>query len=101
MTDEMQHLEGILQRLGITRREAAPEAQPQPVCPRCKGAGYLRYDVPVGDARFGQLVECECTQAELQARRHRHLLERSRLANLRHYTFANWEHKYVRGKPPE
>ena len=101
MTDEMQHLEAILQRIGLSRQGAIPESEPPAVCPRCNGAGYLRYDVPVGDPRFGDLVVCECTQAELQTKRHQILLERSRLKNLRHYTFDNWESKYVRGKPPE
>src|SRR5919199_5340014 len=100
MTDEMQHLENVLQRLGIARREAVPAPEPPAVCPRCNGAGYLRYDVPVGDPRFGQLLVCQCTEAELKAKRHRILLERSRLGNLRHYTFDNWEFKYVQGKPP-
>lgn len=100
MTDEMEHLESILQRLGMTRREAVPEVEPPPVCPYCKGAGYLRYDVPVDDPRFGELMVCECTQAELQAKRHRILLDRSRLSRLRHLTFDNWELKYVQGKPP-
>lgn len=100
MTDEMQHLETVLQRLGIVHRETLPPAEPPSVCPRCNGAGYLRYDVPVDDPRFGELIECECTRAELQARRHQILLERSRLSKLRHYTFDNWEFKYVQGKPP-
>jgi DNA replication protein DnaC len=100
MPDEMQHLETILQRLAITRREAVPEIEAPAICPHCNGAGYLRYDVPVEDPRFGELIVCECTEAELRAKRHQILLERSRLSQLRHLTFDNWESKYVQGKPP-
>src|SRR5947209_6951114 len=87
MPDEMQHLETILQQLGIARRETLPELPEPQICPICNGAGYLRYDVSVDDPRFGQLVVCQCTQAELQARRQQILLDRSRLRNLRHLTF--------------
>ena len=31
---------------------------PAPVCPRCKGAGYVRRDVPVGHADFGRSLRC-------------------------------------------
>lgn len=101
MPDEMKHLENILQQMSIARGEKVPELDALPVCPLCKGAGYLRHDVPVEDPRFGQLVVCQCTQAELKAKRHQILLERSRLSALRHLTFDRWERKYVRGKPPE
>jgi DNA replication protein DnaC len=37
---------------------------------------------------------------ELEAQRHRILLDRSRLAQLRHLTFDDWEKKYVAGQPP-
>jgi DNA replication protein DnaC len=100
MPDEMQHLETILHQLGISRRGVAPEREEVELCPLCNGAGYLRYDVPVDDPRFGQLIVCQCTQAELEAKRHQILLDRSRLRNLRHLTFESWERKFVRGKPP-
>lgn len=43
--------------------EAGKQAPPEEidlVCPRCKGHGWLRYDVAPGDPRFGELVECQC-----------------------------------------
>jgi DNA replication protein DnaC len=100
MPDEMEHLENILQQLGIARRGTLPDAPAPVICPRCKGAGYLRYDVPPEDPRFGELIVCECTRAELAAKRHQIVLDRSRLKNLRHLTFDNWERKYVAGKSP-
>jgi len=30
----------------------------RPDCPVCGGVGYVRYDVPVGDPRFGKLAPC-------------------------------------------
>lgn len=38
----------------------APEPVVDLVCPRCKGAGWLRYDVSPGHQDFGQLAECQC-----------------------------------------
>lgn len=29
------------------------------VCPDCHGMGWMRYDVPYGHPKFGQLVKCE------------------------------------------
>lgn len=99
MPDELEHLEALVSRLGIVRREVVPEEEPPPICQYCSGAGYLRYDVPVDDPRFGQLIVCECTRKELNAKRQQILLKSSRLDNLRHLTFENWERKYV-GTPP-
>lgn len=99
MPDELEHLDSIVKGLGIVRRERLPERQTPTVCPYCKGAGYLRYDVPLDDPRFGQLIVCECTRRDLQQKRFQILLRSSRLSNLRHLTFQNWEHKY-HGPPP-
>lgn len=30
----------------------------KPNCPICEGAGYIRYDVPIGHPRFGKLYPC-------------------------------------------
>ena len=34
------------------------------VCPICKGAGYLRIDVPFGHPNFGKPIACECKEVE-------------------------------------
>lgn len=99
MSSNMEHLEAILQRAHLVRGEMVPEEVPDPVCPRCQGAGYLRYDVTVDDPHFGELIICECTQAALTARRHQRLLEKSQLADLQHFTFERFELKF-RGPPP-
>jgi DNA replication protein DnaC len=66
-----------------TRRQSNPSPastahanRETPQCETCGGAGYLRYDVPVGHALFGQIVPCQCRQDELRAR------ERARLVAL-------------------
>lgn len=38
-------------------------------CPRCKGGGYIRYDVPYGHQMFGRIVECDCITAVSEGRR--------------------------------
>lgn len=47
------------QRLVALGRQAPPE-EIDLVCPRCKGAGWLRLDLPAGAADFGKIVECQC-----------------------------------------
>jgi DNA replication protein DnaC len=99
MSSGMESLESILRRAQLARKEAVPQDPEPRVCPICQGAGYLRYDVPVGDPRFGDLVVCECTRAELDARRQRMLLEKSQLAALPQFTFERFELK-IKGTPP-
>lgn len=38
----------------------APEPEIELVCPRCKGAGWLRLDVQPGHQDFGRIIECKC-----------------------------------------
>jgi hypothetical protein len=42
------------------RRLLADDEPVDLVCPKCKGAGWLRLDLPAGAADFGRLVECSC-----------------------------------------
>jgi len=62
-----------------------------PVCPKCKGAGWLRLDVPLGHPSFGRLFKCECiTNAENRA----HTTEMRRLSQLdglENKSFDNFE----------
>jgi DNA replication protein DnaC len=100
MSSDMERMNDILQRAGIVRRERLPDEPRQPVCPNCLGAGYLRYDVSVDDPRFGELIVCECTRAELEAKRQAMLLDRSQLGDLQHFTFSRWVRKVKEGRPP-
>lgn len=56
-------------------------------CPTCKGAGWLRLDVPLDDPRFGQMVPCACKAKELEEKKMRTLLEHSNLQALQDKTF--------------
>jgi len=62
-----------------------------PNCPHCAGAGYVRYDVPMGDPKFGRLEPCVCRRADIAAGARNRLFEMSRLDRLSHLTFENFE----------
>lgn len=68
----------------------------KPDCPYCRGLGYIRYDVPLGDPRFGRVEPCVCRAAEIAASARQRLFELSRLEHLAHLTFENFD---VRGNP--
>ncbi|WP_029215540.1 ATP-binding protein [Kallotenue papyrolyticum] len=85
-------MEPIRDLLGQLRFNATPgaSAPSAPSCPRCGGTGFLRYDVPYGDPRFGQLVPCGCKTQEIAARRadkYRELSRMGLLADKRFETF--------------
>jgi DNA replication protein DnaC len=63
--------------------------QPEDTCPRCHGAGFLRYDVPAGHPNFGQLLVCPCKQEEVAVRRRSRLERLSNLGSLTRLTFDN------------
>ena len=82
------------------RRENTPEQSaqliPAPytsravVCPICKGAGYLRADVPFGHPNFGRPIACECKEVERKEKRRRQLQDISNLGDLRDKNFQNF-----------
>lgn len=95
----MESLNDILKRANLARSERI-EDRPEPtVCSICHGAGYLRFDVPIGDPRFGEVVVCECTRKELADRRQAMLVEKSQLADLKHFSFGNFNLKFRTAKP--
>jgi DNA replication protein DnaC len=65
-----------------------------PNCPHCAGIGYVRYEVPMGDPRFGRLEPCICRSADIVEGARTRLFELSRLNQLSHLTFDNFD---VRG----
>jgi DNA replication protein DnaC len=73
--------------------EAAPSAGGlgDPGCPYCGGNGYVRYEVPLGDPRFGRVEPCVCRSADIAAGARQRLFELSRLDRLSHLTFENFE----------
>ena len=66
---------------------------PEPVCPICNGAGWLRNDVPVGHPSFGRPVMCECLLAQQEEQRLNDLLRLSALDPFRDKTFENFDPK--------
>lgn len=66
----------------------APEV---PECPICKGAGWLRLDVPLGHPSFGRLFKCECTQRSADRARANEMRRLSQLDGLETKSFANFE----------
>lgn len=95
----MKRVGDVLGDLRFVRRPEPPEPPPSTACPICDGAGYLRYDVPIDDPRFGQIVPCECTRRELEQRRIERLVESSNLKDLRDLTFERFILKVREGTP--
>jgi DNA replication protein DnaC len=74
-----------------------PQSVPAPaltttksVCSKCKGAGYLRADVPYGHPNFGKPIACECKEAERREKRRLQLLELSDLGAFQNKNFENF-----------
>ena len=59
-------------------------------CPICKGAGYLRADVPYDHPQFGKTIACACKEAERAEKRRQQLYELSNLAAFRDKDFSNF-----------
>jgi DNA replication protein DnaC len=71
-----------------------PTAPPQiaePECPICKGAGWIRVEVPVGDPFFGRPVMCQCLMARMEEQRFEELQRMSALDPFRDKTFENFD----------
>jgi len=60
------------------------------VCPKCKGLGYVRMDVPVEHPDFGRLVTCSCRLVELAQHRIDRLRALSNLEVLARMTFETF-----------
>ncbi|HET8629318.1 MAG TPA: ATP-binding protein [Thermomicrobiales bacterium] len=69
-----------------------PAAEPdEEVCPICKGAGYVRFEVPITDPNFGRLIPCECRIRERERRKHEELLRIGNLGPFEHKTFESFD----------
>ncbi|HVC33909.1 MAG TPA: ATP-binding protein [Chloroflexota bacterium] len=71
----------------------APAAASVAECPICKGAGWIRADVPVGDPFFGRPIMCQCLMARLDQQRMDELQRMSALDPFRDKTFDNFDAK--------
>lgn len=70
--------------------EIKPEAWGNPDCPHCGGVGYIRWDVPLGDPKFGKVELCVCRTSEVAQKARNRLYELSSLGRLSHLTFENY-----------
>jgi len=61
-----------------------------PNCPHCHGAGYVRYDVPMGHEKFGKLESCVCRAKDVAEAARSRLFTMSNLDRLTHLTFENF-----------
>ena len=77
----------------------APLKTSKSVCPKCKGAGYLRADVPYGHPNFGKPIACECKEAEKKEKRRQQLLELSDLSAFHNQSFRNFRTSFSGAHP--
>jgi DNA replication protein DnaC len=61
-----------------------------PDCPICGGVGYVSYNVPEDDPQFGRVFDCECRQAQVEARRQVRLRQLGGLEYLADKTLATF-----------
>lgn len=89
----MNHLSDGLTNVIRRIHEVAAVTGPRPVeekkevCSHCKGAGFLRRDLPPNDPNFGRAVVCRCTTDKLKTRRQERLVKLSNLGMLSRFTF--------------
>lgn len=77
-----------------TQQQISAPTLTKGACPKCKGAGYLRIDVPFGHPNFGRPVACECKEAEKREKRRQELLELSDLSAFQNKSFRNFNTRF-------
>lgn len=83
----------ILRRISVPQPRAGAPGRTEEVCPKCKGAGYICLDVPLGHPSFGRAFECECLVAKREEQAFSELQELSNLRDFRDRTFATFNAK--------
>ncbi len=79
----MEPIGDIIGRMQARAGDDAGENEPAaPLCPRCGGTGFLRFDVPFGDPQFGKIAPCGCKTTEIASDRARRFREMSHLGPL-------------------
>lgn len=77
----MEPISRLVTRLPRLIDDDTANSTPEP-CPRCGGAGFMRYDAPLGDPNFGKVLPCACRTRERSAARATRFRELSRLGPL-------------------
>jgi DNA replication protein DnaC len=75
--------------IGVSSDAEAGERVEEGVCPLCRGAGFVRKDVPLDHPDFGRAFPCRCVLAEGEDERLARLQRYSNLGPLTRLTFAN------------
>lgn len=70
-----------------------------PDCPKCRGSGYLRLDVPIDHPQFGKLQVCSCRSTEMSQQVRQKLFSLSNLDQLTHLTFESFNPRGRVGLP--
>jgi DNA replication protein DnaC len=74
---------------GLSSATEAAEKVEEGVCPLCRGAGFVRRDVPLDHPDFGRAFPCRCVLEEREEERLARLERYSNLGPLTRLTFAN------------
>ena len=77
--------------VGPAHRNGSATTKPTWRCAKCKDAGWVRMEVPVGDPNFGRLFPCECKVAEQTKRSQEKLRRLSNLESFTRHTFDDFE----------
>ncbi|MCJ7435537.1 MAG: ATP-binding protein [Anaerolineales bacterium] len=73
-----------------TEIESSIKTLGDPNCPHCGGAGYVRFDVPLGHEKFGKIESCVCRAKDVAEGARTRLFALSNLDRLSHLTFENF-----------
>lgn len=60
-------------------------------CPKCRGVGYVRADVPFGHPNFGKPLPCQCRVARKNEDRRQHLRAQSQIDTLEEFREASFD----------
>ena len=73
-----------------TEIESLVKTLGDPNCPHCGGAGYVRFDVPLGHEKFGRVESCVCRAKDVAEYARVRLFALSNLDRLSHLRFENF-----------
>jgi DNA replication protein DnaC len=86
---ERQSQESLTMEISV--KAAVRVIPPKSVCPLCKGAGYLRQDVPYGHPQFAKPKECRCHKEARKEREQQRLQKLSQLDTLARFEDASFD----------
>ena len=84
----------LIAREPLTPAPTSMQMSTKAACPKCKGAGFRRADVPFGHPNFGKPIACECKEAERKEKRRQQLIELSDLSAFHDKHFDNFNTRF-------